>query len=158
MPIGLYLKPIYNLTLVQLMVVNQVPGDYNLNGVVDAADFVVWRKSDNSPGGYSLWRTNFGLTAAAAAASATANIAVPEANSLLLCWIAIALLCGHGVSKRRAYRSSLKYTLNEPSPALPPRGREYEKSVVKGMGVGYLIRRYLCQRIPRARPESALAA
>ena len=22
---------------------NQVPGDYNLNGVVDAADYVVWR-------------------------------------------------------------------------------------------------------------------
>jgi hypothetical protein len=104
MPIGLYLKPIYNLTLVQLMVVNQIPGDYNLDGTVDAADYVVWRKSDGTQDGYNSWRASFGLTAAAAAASATANIAVPEANSLLLSSIAIVLLYGHAASRRAAYR------------------------------------------------------
>jgi hypothetical protein len=104
MPIGLYLKPIYNLTLVQLMVVNQVPGDYNLNGVVDAADYVVWRKIDGTQDGYDLWRANFGLTAAAASASSTSNIAAPEANSLLLSSIAIALLGGRAASRRGAHR------------------------------------------------------
>ncbi len=37
-----------------------LPGDYNLSGVVDAADYVVWRKSDGSPDGYNTWRVNFG--------------------------------------------------------------------------------------------------
>jgi hypothetical protein len=37
-------------------------GDYNHNGVVDAADYVIWRKTDGSPAGYTAWRTNFGLT------------------------------------------------------------------------------------------------
>ena len=44
-------------------------GDFNGDGAVDAADYVVWRKTDGSQAGYDLWRTNFGRTAAAAAAS-----------------------------------------------------------------------------------------
>src|SRR6185312_17357290 len=45
-------------------------GDYNGNGVVDAADYVVWRNggspNPNSPGDYSTWRANFGATGSAA--------------------------------------------------------------------------------------------
>ncbi|MEX2546100.1 MAG: hypothetical protein WD316_13305 [Phycisphaeraceae bacterium] len=37
-------------------------GDYNGDGVVDAADYVVWRKTDGSAEGYNTWRTNFGAT------------------------------------------------------------------------------------------------
>jgi hypothetical protein len=37
-------------------------GDYNHNGIADAADYVVWRKIDGTPAGYNLWRTNFGNT------------------------------------------------------------------------------------------------
>jgi hypothetical protein len=55
-----------------------MPGDYNLNGVVDTADYVVWRKSlgsttdqraDGNGDGivndadWQVWRGNFGLTA-----------------------------------------------------------------------------------------------
>ena len=46
------------------------PGDYNKNGVVDAADYVLWRKGDlaaDSNGDtvvdqtdYDFWRANFG--------------------------------------------------------------------------------------------------
>jgi hypothetical protein len=39
-----------------------VEGDYNGNGTVDAADYVVWRKTDGSPPGYATWRANFGRT------------------------------------------------------------------------------------------------
>ncbi len=39
------------------------PGDYNFNGAVDAADYVVWRKSDIGQVEYDLWRANFGKTA-----------------------------------------------------------------------------------------------
>ena len=35
-------------------------GDYNLNGIVDAADYIVWRKTDGTPAGYDKWRANFG--------------------------------------------------------------------------------------------------
>jgi glycoprotein endo-alpha-1,2-mannosidase len=57
-------------------------GDFNGNGVVDAADYVVWRKTDSSTGGYNTWRTNFGRTSGGGAGS---NATVPEpATSLLM--------------------------------------------------------------------------
>ena len=39
-------------------------GDYNNNGVVDAADYVLWRKTDTGgQQGYDDWRANFGRMA-----------------------------------------------------------------------------------------------
>ena len=35
-------------------------GDYNKNGTVDAADYVVWRKNDGPSQGYDTWRAHFG--------------------------------------------------------------------------------------------------
>jgi hypothetical protein len=35
-------------------------GDYNGDGKVDAADYVVWRKNAGTPAEYNTWRTNFG--------------------------------------------------------------------------------------------------
>jgi hypothetical protein len=37
-------------------------GDYNSNGTVDAADYVVWRNSGGTPAAYTTWRNNFGAT------------------------------------------------------------------------------------------------
>ena len=38
-----------------------LPGDYNQNNIVDAADYVVWRKTDSGNlQGYTDWRANFG--------------------------------------------------------------------------------------------------
>jgi hypothetical protein len=76
-----------------------VPGDYNRNGVVDAADYVVWRKTlsqsvpngsgadGTGPGGtpdglvnnldYDFWRSRFGSTSPGAG-SALGAAAVPE--------------------------------------------------------------------------------
>jgi len=68
-----------------------LPGDYNANGRVDAADYVVWRRAlgtlntlpnDNTPGwvvpaDYNVWRANFGRTAGAGLAASTAA-PVPE--------------------------------------------------------------------------------
>ena len=33
----------------------QIPGDYNGDGVVNAADYVVWRETDGTPQGYNTW-------------------------------------------------------------------------------------------------------
>jgi hypothetical protein len=71
-------------------------GDYNANGTVDAADYVVWRKTngtqttlpnDETPGSvttadYAVWRTNFGRTALGAGLGSAS--AVPEPHALLL--------------------------------------------------------------------------
>jgi hypothetical protein len=64
-----------------LSVAPALPGDYNADGIVDAADYTVWRDGgspDSSVGGYNVWVANYG-------ASAMANgSAVPEPGSALL--------------------------------------------------------------------------
>jgi hypothetical protein len=68
-------------------------GDYNSDGKVDAADYVVWRKTDGSQQGYDTWRNNFGAMAGSGAASAAAGAvaAVPEPASLMLLVFAASL-------------------------------------------------------------------
>ncbi len=76
-------------------------GDFNNDGVVDAADYVVWRKAsptatlpnDDTPGvvdasDYADWRANFGKSALASGA-ALGDAPVPEPAGVLLLFIAI---------------------------------------------------------------------
>jgi hypothetical protein len=42
-------------------------GDYNGNGVVDAADYIVWRNSSGTPANYTAWKSNFGKSGGAGA-------------------------------------------------------------------------------------------
>ena len=58
-----------------------LPGDYNRNGVVDAADYVAWRKTDGTQAGYDTWRTHFGQPPGP---GTSANATVPEPATLLL--------------------------------------------------------------------------
>jgi hypothetical protein len=77
-----------------------VPGDYNQNGTVDAADYVQWRnggplQNDPTPGvqpeDYTVWRANFGRTAGSGAAVATTGVtSVPEPAAFVLALLAIA--------------------------------------------------------------------
>ena len=50
--------------------VAHLPGDFNNDGTVDAADYVVWRKNDGTQTGYDAWRANFGRTLFAGSGSA----------------------------------------------------------------------------------------
>jgi autotransporter-associated beta strand protein len=92
-----------------------IPGDFNNDGKVDAADYATWRKNevansalpnDNSVGNqaarYTLWRSSFGN--AAGAGAALNNAQVPEPSTLLLA--AVTLLVPH-VGRRR-YQKSLR--------------------------------------------------
>jgi endonuclease I len=95
-------------------------GDYDNNGVVDAADYIVWRRnlSDGTPlpynetaslgttddEDYSVWRANFGATAAGAGSSAiAAGAAIPEPSS-----IALILLTLSGLQVASARKRSSK--------------------------------------------------
>jgi hypothetical protein len=83
-----------------------VAGDYNHNGTVDAADYVVWRKGDlaadgtgpsNTPDGlvnaldYNFWRARFG-NASGSGSSLSNGSAVPEPAALTLAILSIGML------------------------------------------------------------------
>lgn len=68
-------------------------GDYNGNGIVDAADYVVWRKTGiNGPTGYNTWRTNFGKPGGSGSVAGI-QAAVPEPTTLVLLMFAAAGWC-----------------------------------------------------------------
>jgi hypothetical protein len=66
-----------------------IAGDYNGNGVVDAADYVAWRHGLGTTypqTDYDIWRANFGNTAASGSGSQVAGgqAQVPEPTATLL--------------------------------------------------------------------------
>jgi hypothetical protein len=65
-------------------------GDFNVDGARTAADYVAWRKFDNSAAGYSAWRENFGSNAAAGGGPAGA---APEPGAATMA-ILTALMLG----------------------------------------------------------------
>jgi len=93
-------------------------GDYNNNGVVDAADYTVWRNNlgsmvtlpnDTTPGSvtpadYGVWKANFGSTAGAGAGAASSSAsAVPEPATQLLLLIAMGWMSSALVFRRHMH-------------------------------------------------------
>ena len=90
----------------------RLPGDYNDDGTVDAADYTVWRDSLNqaverstgadgnrdgliTAADYDLWKSNFGNTVAAAGGAArTSSVPEPSALALLLGLVLSGAGCG----------------------------------------------------------------
>jgi hypothetical protein len=97
--------------------VGPVDGDYNGNGIVDAADYVVWRKNFNAAGlpgsvagdgddgtgtgtpdglvnqhDYNFWRSRFGATTPLGSGSAIGLVAVPEPTGIILLTCAATLI------------------------------------------------------------------
>jgi hypothetical protein len=97
-----------------------VDGDYNQNGIVDAADYTVWRntlgsttdhRADGDGNGtvqqadYTYWKSRFGNTSGSGSGSSAA--AVPEPGTLgLLGLLAIALVLGSRCCDKRAQGTS----------------------------------------------------
>jgi hypothetical protein len=87
-----------------------VPGDYNGNGVVDAADYVLWRNGgalqnegvtpgNNTADDYTFWRSRFGATSGSGTAAAAA---VPEPTAMIL---VVAGICGTFLNRRLRRRA-----------------------------------------------------
>lgn len=96
-----YLANEFNITAREL-----VPGDYNRDAIVDAADYTFWRKSvggtDSAADGngdaivddldFEIWRANYGRVAGGGSdVESTSNIPEPAATAILL-WAAAGLL------------------------------------------------------------------
>jgi hypothetical protein len=69
-----------------------ISGDFNLNGIVDAADYVVWRNglgTDYQLADLKIWKANFGKSAppGAGAASGLPSSAVPEPASAMILFL-----------------------------------------------------------------------
>jgi hypothetical protein len=98
-----------------------LPGDFNNDGTVTAADYVTWRKYLGAPteaalnghgdnqngvdqGDYSLWRAHFG---ASTGSGSIVNASIPEPGAALLSIVAIALIstCDSRRSAARTRRS-----------------------------------------------------
>jgi T5SS/PEP-CTERM-associated repeat protein len=115
---GLEFGVIYTANSVQLAVQIEgatiIDGDYNQDGIVDAADYTVWRDSLGATGpnlaadgdgngivdqaDYAVWRGSFGNSSAVFAPGTTA---VPEPTTLLLSVVGLVLACGASRTHRR---------------------------------------------------------
>jgi hypothetical protein len=98
-PNGLYEAIVADTSGIQLgtgTTVGAIAGDYNLNGMVDAADYVVWRATDGTTGGYDAWRAHFGQTSGSAVGAMLqpASAAVPESTSVLIVVVGAAAVGG----------------------------------------------------------------
>jgi hypothetical protein len=91
--------------------VDTLAGDFNNDGSVDAADYVVWRKNLGTQEDYNLWRANFGRPSKAAAAVSQATspaAAVPEASSVVLVLLGAALYASPFRRRYRAHRTYIR--------------------------------------------------
>jgi T5SS/PEP-CTERM-associated repeat protein len=75
-------------------------GDYNSDGRVDAADYVLWKKNDGSPDGYNAWRANFG-SAVGGGSAAPVSAAVPEPAGFMLALVGSLLLSNRPRARAR---------------------------------------------------------
>jgi hypothetical protein len=73
-------------TLAAFSLAPSIAGDFNGDGLVDAGDYVVWRKNLGTiftQADYDVWRAHFGQTAGSGAGT-IANATVPEFSTLIM--------------------------------------------------------------------------
>jgi hypothetical protein len=99
-------------------------GDYNKNGVVDTADYTVWRDTVGQTGAglaadgngdgqvnqldYDVWTTNFGDTSGASSSSPAANQSIPEPATAVLFFLGIAFAASGLIWRVSATRSKMQ--------------------------------------------------
>jgi hypothetical protein len=115
-------------------------GDYNLDNSVDAADYLVWRKSSSSGGtgganenGYTIWRSNFGASFPGAGtgiadASMTDSGSVSPSNSTVVSPAAARdeVLAGFALRSRSADSRTTRTARNR----LPEKSQSSDRSLL----------------------------
>ncbi len=76
-------------------------GDFNGDGAVNSADYIVWRKTGGNQADYNAWRSNFGRTNGGAGSVTSDSGAVPEPPGWVLGFSA-ALVAACGLATRSA--------------------------------------------------------
>jgi hypothetical protein len=93
-----------------------VPGDFNKDGIANAADYVVWRKGLGTyftPNDYNVWHTHFGQTAGSGAGARDSVAAtIPEPATIALTLMAISTF----VVTRRSQRFVVGHNWMSPRP------------------------------------------
>ncbi len=85
------------------------PGDFNHDGTVNAADYVVFRKgvgTTYSPTDYDAWRAHFGQSYTSGAGAGATLAAVPEPGTALLLVVGGAMVIASLRGRRRARDSA----------------------------------------------------
>jgi hypothetical protein len=73
-----------------LNLIRALPGDFNLDQVVDAADYIMWRKNGGTSTTFNNWRANFARNNGG---SGAASASVPEPALASLLWLACCVAC-----------------------------------------------------------------
>jgi hypothetical protein len=82
-------------------VVTTAVGDYNNDGAVDAADYVVWRKNGGTRHGFEIWRRSFGATTAGGDSLSIGQVPEPASTLLVLSCAAAAAWTRRRISQAR---------------------------------------------------------
>jgi hypothetical protein len=67
-------------------------GDFNGDGTVDAADYVIWRKSGGTAQQYAEWRANFGMSGPGGGSATATAVPEPATGWVLACGALAAVL------------------------------------------------------------------
>jgi hypothetical protein len=79
--------------------VDSLPGDFNLDGIVDAADYTVWRNNDLGPEKYLEWKSHFGQSFGGPGGGGQSTpVPEPAAAALLLVYSTLALAFFRGTT------------------------------------------------------------
>ena len=76
-------------------------GDFNADGTINTADYVVWRKglgTTYTQNDYNIWRAHFGQTTGSASGTSP-NAAVPEPRTLVM-FVAALIGCSIPIGRR----------------------------------------------------------
>jgi hypothetical protein len=107
------------------------PGDFNDDGIVDAADYVDWRKRSGPPAEYNLWRANFGEGSGGDVAAS----AIPEPIALLLISICVPYLAARP-TRRPADPHGVFAAKPSVEPALLSSPRSASAARLNGQSIG----------------------
>jgi probable HAF family extracellular repeat protein len=88
-----------------------LPGDFNDDGTVDSADYVVWRKglgTTHTQSDFEIWRAHFGQATGSGATATASGSTIPEPGSIALAAVGLGVLIAFGRQRHRHCRDPVR--------------------------------------------------